>query len=172
MPFIPLNRTSILIDFKELDNPYIELTLITLTDSDLLEDESISMTSGMLQATKDIFLNRAAFDFGQAFFRVRGYGAENGIILLNGIPMNKLGDGRPQWNNWGGLNDVTRNQVFSHGLQASDYSFGGILGTTNISTRPSSFRKGIRLSSSASNRTYAGRLMATYSSVVPQKNIY
>tara|TARA_R110000868_G_scaffold343120_1_gene604125 strand:- start:29023 stop:31764 length:2742 start_codon:yes stop_codon:yes gene_type:complete len=146
--------------------------LITLTDSDLLEDESISMTSGMLQATKDIFLNRAAFDFGQAFFRVRGYGAENGIILLNGIPMNKLGDGRPQWNNWGGLNDVTRNQVFSHGLQASDYSFGGILGTTNISTRPSSFRKGIRLSSSASNRTYAGRLMATYSSAVPQKNIY
>ncbi|SMG31897.1 TonB-dependent receptor [Arenibacter troitsensis] len=138
--------------------------LITLTDADLLEDESISMTSGMLQATKDIFLSRAAFDFGQAFFRVRGYGSENGIILLNGIPMNKLMDGRPQWNNWGGLNDVTRNQEFSYGLQASDYSFGGILGTTNINTRPSSFRKGMRLSSSASNRTYAGRIMATYSS--------
>ena len=145
--------------------------LITLTDSDLLEDESISMTSGMLQATKDIFLNRAAFDFGQAFFRVRGYGSENGVILLNGIPMNKLMDGRPQWNNWGGLNDVTRNQEFTHGLQASDYSFGGILGTTNISTRPSTFRKGVRLSSSASNRTYAGRFMATYSSGVPQKGI-
>ncbi|MBC8766636.1 TonB-dependent receptor [Arenibacter sp. BSSL-BM3] len=146
--------------------------LITLTDSDLLEDESISMTSGMLQATKDIFLNRAAFDFGQAFFRVRGYGSENGRILLNGIPMNKLVDGRPQWNNWGGLNDVTRNQVFTHGLQASDFSFGGILGTTNISTRPSTFRKGMRLSASASNRTYAGRLMATYTSVVPQNGIH
>jgi len=145
--------------------------LITLTDSDLLDDESISMTSGMLQATKDIFLNRAAFDFGQAFFRVRGYGSENGVILLNGIPMNKLMDGRPQWNNWGGLNDVTRNQEFTHGLQVSEYSFGGVLGTTNISTRPSSFRKGVRLSSSASNRTYAGRLMATYSSEVPQKGI-
>jgi len=146
--------------------------LITLTDSELLEDERVSMTSGMLQATKDIFLNRAAFDFGQAFFRVRGYGSESGKVLLNGIPMNKLADGRPQWNNWGGLNDVTRNQVFSHGLQVSDYSFGGILGTTNMSTRPSTFRKGMRLSSSASNRTYAGRLMATYTSGVPQKNIY
>ncbi|WP_103439450.1 MULTISPECIES: TonB-dependent receptor plug domain-containing protein [Arenibacter] len=146
--------------------------LITLTDSDLVEDESISMTSGMLQATKDIFLNRAAFDFGQAFFRVRGYGSENGRVLLNGIPMNKLVDGRPQWNNWGGLNDITRNQVFTHGLQASDFSFGGILGTTNISTRPSAFRKGMRLSTSASNRTYAGRFMATYTSVVPQKDIY
>lgn len=146
--------------------------LITLTDSDLLEDESISMTSGMLQATRDVFLNRAAFDFGQAFFRVRGYGSENGLILLNGIPMNKLMDGRPQWNNWGGLNDVTRNQEFTHGLQASDYSFGGILGTTNISTRPSAFRKGIRLSSSASNRTYAGRLMATYTSGDLQNRIH
>jgi hypothetical protein len=145
--------------------------LITLTDSDLLEDESISITSGMLQATKDIFLNRAAFDFGQAFFRVRGYGSENGVILLNGIPMNKLMDGRPQWNNWGGLNDVTRNQEFTHGLQASDYSFGGILGTTNINTRPSYFRKGVRLSSSASNRTYAGRFMATYTGGEPKKGV-
>ena len=145
--------------------------LITLTDSDLLEDGSISMSVGMLQATKDIFLNRAAFDFGQAFFRVRGYGSENGIILLNGIPMNKLMDGRPQWNNWGGLNDVTRNQEFTHGLQASDYSFGGVLGVTNISTRPSSLRKGLRLSTSASNRTYTGRFMATYTSDLPQKGI-
>ena len=169
-----IKRIPIFMDNGDLDLGIIYLdrdivqektdNLITLTDADLLEDESISMTSGMLQATKDIFLSRAAFDFGQAFFRVRGYGSENGIILLNGIPMNKLMDGRPQWNNWGGLNDVTRNQEFSYGLQASDYSFGGILGTTNINTRPSSFRKGMRLSSSASNRTYAGRIMATYSS--------
>lgn len=146
------------IAFEKSDN------LITLTDSDLLEDEMSSITSGMLQASRDVFLNRAAFDFGQAFFRVRGYGSENGRVLLNGIPMNKISNGRPQWNNWGGLNDVTRNQEFTHGLQLSDHSFGGILGTTNISTRPSGFRKGIRISSSASNRTYAGRLMATYSS--------
>lgn len=145
--------------------------LITLTETELLEDESVSMTSGMLQASRDIFLNRAAFDFGQAFFRVRGYGSENGSILLNGIPMNKMVDGRPQWNNWGGLNDVTRNQVFTHGVQPSNYAFGGILGTTNIITRPSLFRKGLRLSTSASNRTYAGRIMATYSSEVSKKGI-
>ncbi len=146
------------ITFEKSDN------LITLTDSDLLEDEMSALTSGMLQASRDVFLNRAAFDFGQAFFRVRGYGSENGQVLLNGIPMNKMLNGRPQWNNWGGLNDVTRNQEYSHGLQISDHSFGGILGTTYINTRPSGFRKGVRISSSASNRSYAGRLMATYSS--------
>ncbi|NKI26463.1 TonB-dependent receptor [Arenibacter sp. 6A1] len=146
------------ITYEKADN------LIMLTEADIEDERTASYPSGMLQATKDVFLNRAAFDFGQAFFRVRGYGSENGTVLLNGMPMNKIFNGRPQWNNWGGLNDVTRNQEFTHGLVASDYSFGGILGTTNIDTRASGFRKGLRLSTSASNRTYAGRLMATYSS--------
>lgn len=143
--------------------------LISLTESELLDDEINSNSSALLQATRDVFLNRAAFDFGQAFFRVRGYDSQNGKVLVNGIPMNKFYDGRPQWNNWGGLNDVTRNQQFSNGLAPSDYTFGGILGNTNIDTRPSGMRPGTRLSASASNRTYAGRLMATYTSSV-QKN--
>ncbi|SHI68706.1 TonB-dependent Receptor Plug Domain [Arenibacter nanhaiticus] len=146
------------ITFEKGDN------VIMLTEADIEDERTASFPSGMLQATKDVFLNRAAFDFGQAFFRVRGYGSENGMVLLNGMPMNKIFNGRPQWNNWGGLNDVTRNQEFTHGLVASDYSFGRILGTTNIDTRASGFRKGLRVSTSASNRTYAGRLMATYSS--------
>ncbi|SIS40050.1 hypothetical protein SAMN05421766_101534 [Zobellia uliginosa] len=138
--------------------------LISLSDSELLDDEVSSNSSALLRATRDVFLNRAAFDFGQAFFRVRGYDSQYGKVLLNGIDMNKFYDGRPQWNNWGGMNDVTRNQQFSNGLEASDYTFGGILGSTNIDTRPSGLRPGTRLSSSYSNRTYAGRLMATYTS--------
>ena len=143
--------------------------LISLTESELLDDEINSNSSALLQATRDVFLNRAAFDFGQAFFRVRGYDSQNGRVLVNGISMNKFFDGRPQWNNWGGLNDVTRNQQFTNGLGASDFTFGGILGNTNIDTRPSGMRPGTRLSASASNRTYAGRLMATYNSGL-QKN--
>lgn len=145
--------------------------LISLTDSDLAEDQGESVTTGLLQATKDIFLRRAAFDFGQAFFRVRGYDSRNGQVLINGMPMNKFMDGRPQWNNWGGLNDATRNQEFSHGLQSSSSTFGGILGATNIDTRPSKMRPGLRLSSSASNRTYRGRIMATYTSKTNKKGI-
>lgn len=143
--------------------------LISLTESELLDDEINSNSSALLQATRDVFLNRAAFDFGQAFFRVRGYDSQNGEVLINGISMNKFYDGRPQWNNWGGMNDVTRNQQFSNGLAASDFTFGGILGNTNIDTRPSAMRPGTRLSASASNRTYTGRLMATYNSGL-QKN--
>ena len=138
--------------------------LITLTDAELLDDGANANSLGLLQSTKDIFLSRAAFDFGQAFFRVRGYDAQNGEVLINGILMNKIVDGRPQWNNWGGLNDVVRNQQFTNGLASSNYTFGGILGNTNIDLRPSGLRPGFRVSSSASNRTYTGRIMGTYNS--------
>lgn len=146
--------------------------LITLTENDLSDDdEIISSSFGLLQATKDVFLSRAAFDFGQAFFRVRGYDSRNGNVLINGIPMNKFFDGRPQWNNWGGLNDVTRNQEFTNGLAMNHYTFGGILGNTNIDMRPSGMRSGTRLSSSLSNRTYMGRIMGTYSSGVNKNGL-
>ena len=140
--------------------------LITLSDTELLDDGSSANALGLLQSTRDIFLTRAAFDFGQAFFRVRGYDSQYGEIMLNGIAMNKSYDGRPQWNNWGGLNDVIRNQEFTNGLSPSNFTFGGILGNTNIDLRPSGLRPGLRLSSSASNRTYTSRLMATYTSEV------
>jgi len=150
------------ITVEEVDN------LVTLTENDL-DDDGSSTAHGLLQASRDVFLNRAAFDFGQAFFRVRGYDSQYGKVLLNGIPMNKFYDGRPQWNNWGGLNDATRNQQFTHGLQPSLYNFGGILGTTNIDTRPSGLRPGTRLSSSLSNRTYVGRSMITHTSKSKEK---
>ena len=138
--------------------------LIALTENDLTDVNSVSSGSGLLQASRDVFLSRAAFDFGQAFFKVRGYDSRNGLVLLNGIPMNRIWDERPQWNNWGGLNDITRNQEFVFGLEASEDTFGSYLGSTNINTSPSNGRPGIRLSSSMSNRTYVSRVMATYNS--------
>ncbi|MBT8293936.1 MAG: TonB-dependent receptor [Eudoraea sp.] len=143
--------------------------LVTLTDNQI-NGEQEGGNLGMLTATRDVFLNRAAFDFGQVFFKVKGYDSRNGSVLINGVVMNKLRDGRPQWNNWGGLNDVIRNQDFNLGLQSSPYGFGGLLGVTNIDTRPSGLRSGIRLSGSLSNRIYSGRIMASYTSRKKKSN--
>src|SRR5690554_7621727 len=78
--------------------------------------------------------------------------------------MNKLYDGRPQWSDWGGLNDVLRNQELTSGLQPSNYNFGGALGTTNMILRASQYREGGRVTYSSSNRSYTNRIMASYSS--------
>ena len=83
---------------------------------------------------------QAPFEFSTSFFNVRGLNSENGILLMNGIDMNKLSNGRPQWSNWGGLNDVLRNQELTSGLAASSYNFGGVLGSTNINLRASRYR--------------------------------
>ena len=142
-----------------------DLSTVTLTDDELNDDTSAADNiSGLLQASRDIYLRTAAFEFSSSFFRIRGLDSENGKVLINGIEMNKLYNGRPQWSNWGGLNDVLRNQEFSNGLRASDFTFGGILGSTNINIRASEQRTGTRISYASSNRSYTHRAMATHSS--------
>lgn len=142
-----------------------QLSIITLTENDLGDDNGGSeTTAGLLQASRDAFMQAAAFDFGQARFRVRGLDNEYGKTMINGIPMDKLYDGRPQWSNWGGLNDAMRNQEFTIGSAPSDYTFGGILGTQEINTRASAFRPGTRLSFSGTNTNYSWRAMATHAS--------
>ncbi|MHC0444273.1 carboxypeptidase-like regulatory domain-containing protein [Flavobacterium sp. 3-218] len=152
----------------QLEDTYsdeVPAALITLSDNDFSDDNSSSeMTSGLLQSSKDAFMQASAFNWGQARFRVRGLDSENAVTMLNGMPMNKIYDGRPQWGNWGGLNNVLRNQEFSVGTTASNYTFGGILGTQQIYTRASLYRKGASLTFSGSNTTYLWRAIGTYAS--------
>lgn len=142
-----------------------QLSLITITENDLGDDNSGSeSTAGLLQATRDAFQQSAAFNWGQARFRIRGLDNEYGTTMINGVVMNKLYDGRPQWSNWGGLNDATRNQEFTMGSAPSDYTFGGILGTQEINTRASYYRPGSRISFSGTNTNYSWRMMGTHAS--------
>ena len=147
-----------------------DLSLITITDDELNDDASAADNiSGLLQASKDIFLRTAAFEFSSSFFRIKGLDSGNGKVLINGIEMNKIYDGRAQWSNWGGLNDVLRNQEFSNGLSPSYFTFGGVLGSANMNTRASTQRPGTRISYSSSNRSYEHRAMATYTSGISKK---
>jgi hypothetical protein len=140
-----------------------DLFTITLSDDELNDDTGgADNISGLLSSSQDVFQRTAAFEFSSSFFKVRGLDSENGSVLINGIEMNKLYDGRPQWSDWGGLNDVLRNQELTEGLKPSSYNFGGILGTTNMNVRASQYRPGGRLTYSSSNRSYTNRLMASY----------
>jgi len=142
-----------------------QLSLVTITENDLGDDNSGSeSTSGLLQATRDTYQQAAAFNWGLARFRIRGLDNEYGVTMINGIVMNKLYDGRPQWSNWGGLNDATRNQEFTMGSAPSDYTFGSALGTQEINTRASFYRPGSRISMSGTNTNYSWRMMGTHAS--------
>ena len=163
---ITLGKIRLFKDFKEA----LDLSIITITDDELYNDANAADNiSGLLQASKDIFLRTAAFEFSASFFRIKGLDSGNGKVLINGIEMNKIYDGRPQWSNWGGLNDVLRNQEFSNGLTPVNYTFGGVLGSTNMNTSASQQRPGTRISYSSSNRSYEHRVMATHSTGISKK---
>ncbi|SRX52404.1 TonB-dependent receptor domain-containing protein [Aequorivita sp. CIP111184] len=161
----PINLDPILmeIDLRQMEK---QIGIISLSDNELNDDDDGTSynVSGLLQASDDVFLRAAAYDFSTTFFNPRGFDNAYGKVLINGLEMNKQYDGRPQWADWGGLNDVQRNQIFSMGLQANDYTFGDVAGTTNIIMRASQYRKGGRVSYATSNRSYRGRVIGSYNS--------
>ncbi len=137
---------------------------ITLDADDLNGDNTnVQNISGLLTATRDPFLAAAAFTFGPRRFRIRGYDSRNTAVFINGAPMNDLEIGRAFWANWGGLNDVFRNQNNAIGMDDVGFSIGGIGGSTLIDARASRQRPQLRVSYANSNRAYRHRLMATYS---------
>lgn len=158
------------IPLEEDDEINQQAAVISILDNDLEENNGGSeSTSGLLQASKDAFQQAAAFNWGQARFRVRGLDSQYAQLLINGLTMNKAYDGRPQWGDWGGINDVLRNQEIAIGSSPSDYAFGGILGTQHLSTQASTYKKGTRISFSGTNTNYRGRAMVTYASGMNEK---
>ncbi|WCC45060.1 hypothetical protein PJW08_02030 [Tenacibaculum finnmarkense] len=159
----PINLGTIFL--YEATTQYQDLSTIILTDDELSDDvNTADNIAGLLQASKDVYLRTAAYQWSASFYSIKGSGSENSKVLINGFEMNKLYNGRPQWSNWGGLNDVLRNQNFSSGLSPSNYTFGGVLGATNMNTRASDYRKSARISYASSNRSYSHRFMAMYAS--------
>ena len=151
-------------------NDVVDMFSISLSDDELNDDTSASDNiSGLLNSSMDVFYRTAAYEFSSSFFKVRGLDSDNAIVHINGVKMNKLYNGRPQWSNWGGLNDVLRNQELSNGSIPLKYNFGGILGSNNINIRASEYGEGGRITYSSSNRSYTNRLMATYNSGMLEK---
>lgn len=131
------------------------------------EDGGSSMqpTVGLLSSGRDAFQNVSAFELGAYWFRPRGVDNRFEDVLFNGVSMSKNDDGRIDFNNWGGLNDVTRYPYENvDNITPSEYTFGNLGGVVYYNTRASSYRKQTSLAYSFTNRSYLHRAMATYSS--------
>ena len=141
-----------------------DLGVVVLDDATAEDDQSsMQPTVGLLSSGRDVFANTAAFELGAYWFRPRGNDNRYAEVLFNGVPMSKNDDGRIDFSNWGGLNDVTRYPYeFVENSAPSEYTFGNLGGVIYYNTRASSFRKGVSLAYSLTNRSYFHRAMATY----------
>lgn len=134
------------------------------------EDSRGQNISGLLSSSRDVFVSTAAFTFGPAFFRMRGYDGDLNSTYIGNAPISDAETGRTIWALWGGLNDVTRNQVEVTGISPTEFSFGNLGNTTNIIVRASQQRKRTRFAYSSTNRTYTNRFMLTHSTGMMPNN--
>lgn len=138
---------------------------ILITDEELLEESDNSeLSMVLLQSSRDIFEQMASFGWGQARFRFRMLENNHGVVIFNGLQINKLQDGRPQYANWGGLNDVLRSQEFYSGIRVFAHGFGGALGSLVLNPKVSNIARGTRVSVMGSNTNYNTRVMFTHNS--------
>lgn len=158
-----INMGDVYVPVGEVASRTSALNVVDFADLLGFESENDNF-SGLLTGSQDVISNTSAFNLSFARYRMRGYFNEDTDLLLNGMPMNDLDDGRVLWNAWGGLNDVFRAQTDIPNLQPNEYGFGGVGGLRIIDLRASDQRKQSKAVYTFSNRTYQHRVMFTHSS--------
>jgi iron complex outermembrane recepter protein len=96
----------------------------------------------ILKSTPGVYATKGGGGFGDSEIRLRGFESENIAVLINGIPVNDMENGRVYWSNWAGLSDVTRFMQVQRGLGASKVAVPSIGGTINIVTRTTDAKEG------------------------------
>ena len=153
---------------KDTTSTTFNIPIFSTSGGDLEGDLEQQDVSSLLMSSRDIFTQFASFQFGAARYRMRGYMAENQLVMINGVNVNNLETGFSSWSNWGGLNDVTRYVENRFGVVPNRMNFSGPGGYTNIDSKASSFKKGTRVSYASENRIFQNRVMLTHSTGMMQ----
>lgn len=134
---------------------------IELSDVDGASDNETFQSQALLHSNRDVFLSSVAFNWSSTFFKIRGLSNKYSKVVLNGVTMNSYLNGRPNWSNWSGLNDMLRSQEFTtYGLN-NKQTFGNLIGVNQLNFNASNYQKGYKVSLSSTNRSYRSRIMAT-----------
>jgi iron complex outermembrane receptor protein len=117
----------------------------------------------ILNSTPGVYATSQGGGDGDARVSIRGFNAQNVLVLLDGIPMNDMVNGRVFWSNWFGLDNLTRGVQVQRGLGATKLAIPAIGGTMNILTASIDSKRSIVVKNEyGNNRNY--RLGLSYSS--------
>ncbi len=109
----------------------------------------------ILKSTPGVFATKAGGGFGDGRVNVRGFDAENVAVLINGVPVNDMENGRVYWSNWAGLTDATNSIQVQRGLGASRIAVPSIGGTINIQSKASDREQGGNIYLGTGNNNYS-----------------
>ncbi len=108
----------------------------------------------VLKSTPGVYATKSGGGFGDGRINLRGFNSENVAVLINGVPVNDMENGRVYWSNWAGLSDVTSSMQVQRGLGASNLAVPSIGGTINILSKTTDVQSGGSFVTSIGNDGY------------------
>ena len=108
----------------------------------------------VLKSTPGVYATKSGGGFGDGELSLRGFNSENVAVMINGVPVNDMENGRVYWSNWAGLSDVTSAMQVQRGLGAAKVAVPSIGGTINILSKTSDVEKGGNVIASTGNDGY------------------
>ncbi|MEZ4992749.1 MAG: TonB-dependent receptor [Saprospiraceae bacterium] len=109
----------------------------------------------ILKSTPGVYATKSGGGFGDGRINVRGFDSQNVAVLINGVPVNDMENGRVYWSNWAGLTDATSIMQVQRGLGASKVAVPSIGGTINIISKATDMEKGGFAYAAAGNDAYS-----------------
>ncbi|MGB5665399.1 MAG: carboxypeptidase-like regulatory domain-containing protein, partial [Maribacter sp.] len=108
----------------------------------------------VLKSTPGVYATKAGGGFGDGRINLRGFNSENVAVMINGVPVNDMENGRVFWSNWAGLGDVTSSMQVQRGLGAARLAVPSIGGTINIITKTTDIEAGGNVYTTLGNDGY------------------
>ena len=108
----------------------------------------------VLKNTPGVHANANGGGWGDSEIWMRGFDNTNIAMMINGVPMNGMENGKVYWSNWQGLADVTSVMQTQRGLGASKMSAPSVGGTINIVTKGLDAKRGGTVSYSMGDNGY------------------
>ncbi|PWL40102.1 TonB-dependent receptor [Flagellimonas aquimarina] len=124
--------TGILDIAKDRETP---VAVSTIRAAEIQEKLGSQELPEVLKSTPSIYATKTGGGFGDGRINVRGFDSQNTAIMINGIPVNDMENGRVFWSNWAGLGDVTTAMQVQRGLGSSKLAISSVGGTINIITK-------------------------------------
>jgi iron complex outermembrane recepter protein len=109
----------------------------------------------ILKLTPSVYATKDGGGYGDSRINLRGFDSDNIGVLINGVPVNDMENGRVYWSNWAGLSDVTSTMQVQRGLGASRLAISSVGGTINIITRSTDARRRGSFSTAIGNDGYS-----------------
>jgi outer membrane cobalamin receptor len=136
---------------KDRESP---VALSTIKAETIVEKLGSKEFPEILRSTPSVYVSKSGGGYGDSRINLRGFDSNNIGILVNGVPVNDMENGKVYWSNWAGLADVTRIMQVQRGMGASKLAISSVGGTINIITKNTDADKGGSVYSGFGNDGY------------------